>query len=154
MIGRNGIAIAKAYSSPGAVKTFNDRIERRRFSHDQSDPGHDLALAMSIFRNLKEAALEKAVVAFARSKFERYGELRSIKIDTADQSLSAEVLLKGEPEPVTISHAKYRIESKGEQKVLIISDVRISKEWAQNLLEDRFQEITIPVPDMVSSLLG
>src|SRR2546421_728131 len=110
--------------------------------------------AISAFRSLKEAALEKAILTFARSRFERYGELRWVKIDTAEQVLTAEVLLKGETEPVTISRAKYRVESKGDQKMLVVSDVKISKQWAQNLLDDRFREISFPVPDIVSSMLG
>jgi hypothetical protein len=108
---------------------------------------------MKALRKFKDAAIEQAVLMFARSKFERYGELQSVSVDTAEQELSAEVLLKGETEPVTISHANYRIESKGDKKVMVLYDIKISKEWAQNLLDDRFPELTIPIPDFVSSLL-
>ena len=108
----------------------------------------------SPLRKLKDAALEKAVLVFARSKFERYGELQLLNINTTERVLSAEVLLKGESEPIKVSQAKYRLESKGEQKVLVLYDIKISKEWAQNLLEDRFPEFPINVPDFVSSLLS
>ena len=94
----------------------------------------------SPLRKLKDAALEKAVLVFARSRFERYGELRWLNVDTAGKVLSAEVLLKGESEPVTVSQAKYRLESKGAQKLLVLYEIKVSKEWAQNLLEDRFPE--------------
>jgi hypothetical protein len=108
----------------------------------------------SPLRKLKDAALEQAVLMFARRKFERYGELCSLKVNTADKVLSAEVKLKGELEPVRISRAKYRLDSKGDQKLLVLYDVKVSKEWAQNLLEDRFQELPITIPDFVSSLLS
>jgi hypothetical protein len=107
-----------------------------------------------VLRRLKDAALEKAVLMFARPKFERYGELRSINVDTRSKVLKAEILLKGEEEPVTISRARYRLESKGDQKLLVVYDIKISREWAQNLLEDRFPELPIEIPDFVSSLLS
>jgi len=108
----------------------------------------------SPLRRLKDAALEKAVLMFARPKFERYGDLRWVKVNTAEKVLQAEVLLRGESEPVTISSAKYRLETKGKKSLLVLYDMQISKEWAQNLLEDRFQELPIAIPDFVSSLLG
>lgn len=108
----------------------------------------------SPLRKLKDAALEKAVLVFARSRFERYGELRWMNVDTAGKVLSAEVMLKGEKEPVIVSQAKYRLEQKGTQKVLVLYDIKISKEWAQNLLEDSFPEFPIKIPDFVSSLLS
>ena len=108
----------------------------------------------SPLRKLKDSALEKAVLVFARSRFERYGELNWLNVNTAEKVFSAEVFLKGESEPVTVSQAKYRLEAKGAQKVLVLYDIKISKEWAQNLLEDRFPEFPIPIPDFVSSLLS
>ena len=80
----------------------------------------------SPLRKLKDAALEKAVLVFARSRFERYGELRWLNVDTAGKVLSAEVVLKGESEPVTVSQAKYRLESKGAQKLLVLYEIKVS----------------------------
>jgi hypothetical protein len=111
-------------------------------------------MSSSPLRRLKDSALEKAMLLFARPKVERYGELRWLKVDTAEKVLSAELMLKGESEPLTISHAKYRLETNGKQKLLVVYDIRISKEWAQNLLEDRFAEFPIKIPDFVSSLLS
>jgi hypothetical protein len=108
----------------------------------------------SPLRKLKDAALEKAVLIFARSRFDRYGELNWVNVNTTEKILSAEVLLKGETQPLTVSQAKYRLESKGTQKVLVLYDIKLSREWAQNLLEDRFPEFPIRIPDFVSSLLS
>src|SRR5437016_14435417 len=72
----------------------------------------DFPMKRSALRALKDNALEKAVLMFARPKFERYGELLSIKIDTGEKILRAELWVKGEPEPVTTSRPRYRVESK------------------------------------------
>jgi hypothetical protein len=36
----------------------------------------------------------------------------------------------------------------------VLYDIKLSREWAQNLLEDRFPEFPIRIPDFVSSLLS
>ena len=101
----------------------------------------------------KDAALEKGLVMFFRPKIERYGEVRKFTLDTAEKSLSAEINLRGESEPLVISKARYRIEQRGTDTLLILHSVKVSKEWLQNLLDDHFQEITLKIPEVVKSLI-
>jgi hypothetical protein len=101
----------------------------------------------------KDAALEKALVMFLRPKIERYGEVRDFTLDTTRKSLSAEINLRGESEPLVISEARYRIEQRGDQTMLVFHGVKVSKEWLQNLLDDHFQEITVKVPEVVKALI-
>jgi len=106
-----------------------------------------------ILSRLKDAALEKALLAFLRPKVERYGEIRNFTLDSSQKIVTAEILLRAEPVPIVISRARYRLEQRGADTFLIIYDVKISREWAQNLLEDHFREIPIKVPDLVRNLL-
>lgn len=103
---------------------------------------------------LKDAALEKTLVAFLRPKLERYGELHRLTLDTSAKMVTGEIQLRGEPDVIAVSQARYRIEQNGADTVLIIYDVRLSKAWAQNLLEDHFREIPIKIPDLVRNLLA
>jgi hypothetical protein len=101
----------------------------------------------------KDLALEKALVVFLRPKIERYGEVRAFTLDTAEKSLSAEIMLRGESAPLVISDARYRIEQHGDETMLVFHGVKASKEWVQNLLDDQFQEIRVKVPEVVKALL-
>jgi hypothetical protein len=101
----------------------------------------------------KDTALEKALVMLLRPKFERYGELRQFALDTAEKTLSAEILLRGESAPLIISEARYRIETRAEDSYLVLHSVKVSKDCLQNLLSDHFPEIRLKIPDFVKALI-
>jgi hypothetical protein len=99
-----------------------------------------------LLHRAKKAALEKAVLLVLRPKVERYGEIRKLSLDTSAKKLAVEILLRGETESFKVSEAYYRIEERRGETILILHDVKVSREWAQNLLEDFFQEIPIKIP--------
>jgi hypothetical protein len=101
----------------------------------------------------KDAALEHALRLFLRQKMQRYGEIRELKLDTSAKVLSAEVQLLGDPLPLTISEAHYRLEKRGDTTWVIVHGIRVSREWAQNLLEDYFREIPLKIPEFIRPLL-
>jgi hypothetical protein len=102
---------------------------------------------------LKDAALEQTLLAWARPKFQRYGEIRRLTLNTAEKMLTAEVQLRGEVAPLVISEARYRLESGAQETHLIVYGVKLSREWAQNILDDHLREIPVKVPDFVRSLI-
>ena len=107
----------------------------------------------SSFSRVKDAALEKAVLLLLKPKLQRYGEIRAFGLDSSAKTMSAEVKLRGEPIPVTVSQARYRIEQGGSETYLVFYDVKVSREWAQNILEDHFPELRIKIPDFLGSLI-
>ena len=100
----------------------------------------------------KDAALKKAALLLLRPKVERYGEIRQFTLDTVAKRLSAEILLRGDPLPLIISEAQYRIEQNHGQAMLILYEIKVSREWLQNLLDDHFREISVKIPDFVRLL--
>lgn len=107
----------------------------------------------SLISRTKDAALRKALLHSLRPRFERYGEIRELEVNTTAKILTAELLLRGEPEPFVVSEARYRIERKGDESWIVFYAVKVSKEWAQNLVEDEFPEIPVKVPKMLEVLL-
>jgi hypothetical protein len=101
----------------------------------------------------KDAALRKALLHFLQPRFERYGEVRQLDVNTTAKIVTAEVALKGESLPFAISEAHYRIEKKGEESWIVFYRIKVSREWAQNLLDDEFPEISVKLPKMVEMLL-
>ena len=107
---------------------------------------------MSRLSRLKDAALEKALLLFLRPRLKRYGELSHVTLNTSEKVFTAEINLLGDSTPLTISRARYRIEKDDSHDVLVIYDVKLSKEWAQNLIEDHFDEARLKVPDSLRPL--
>lgn len=97
--------------------------------------------------------MEQAILRVAKSKFERYGELLKFTLDSSACSFSAEVLLHGESTPVSVPEGRYRLEEQNGQQFVVLYGIRISREWAQRLLDDHMPEIRLKAPDFVKSLL-
>ena len=112
-----------------------------------------MADARSSFSRFKDAALEKAVLLLLKPKLQRYGEIRAFGLDTSAKVMTAEIKLRGEPIPVTVSQARYRIEDAGNETYLVFYDVKVSREWAQNILEDHFPESRVKIPDFLRPLI-
>jgi hypothetical protein len=106
-----------------------------------------------VLQQLKDAALEQALLLFLRPRFERYGEIIRISLDTSRKVVSAEVHLRGEPTPLLVQEAHYRTEEIGEETRVIFYDIKVSREWAQHLIEDRFREIPIKIPPLLRGLI-
>lgn len=107
-----------------------------------------------MFSRIKDAALEKAILMVARPKIERYGEIRTLSLDTTAKIISAEIKLRGDAIPVNITEAHYQLEQAGQETFLILHHVKVSREWVQNLLDDHFPQIRLKIPDYVVPLIG
>ena len=90
---------------------------------------------------------------FLRPKVERYGEILELSVDSSAKLLSAKIQLHGEPTPLIISQALYRVDNVGAQSVLVFYGLKVSKQWVQNLLNDHFSEIAIKIPDFLTKFL-
>lgn len=113
-----------------------------------------LAMRRSALGRLKDAALEKTLLLLLRPKFERYGEIRAVSVDTTEKRVTADIRLLGDPIPLEITDAFYRVEpGDGETCVVTFYGVRASKPWLQHLIEDRAPEIRVPLPGYVRTLL-
>jgi hypothetical protein len=112
----------------------------------------DLVVAVMIGQ-FKDAALSKALVMLLGPKIARYGEIKNFSLNTAGKQFTAEIQLRGEAEPLVISEAHYRLEQEREQKILVIYGLKVSRTWAQNVLEDHMPEIKLKVPEVVASLI-
>ncbi len=102
---------------------------------------------------VKDAALERALLVWLRTKLHRYGEIQSLSLDTSAKLLTAEIHLRGEEAPLVISEARYRLEQGPKGTQVIVHGVKLSKLWAQNILDDHFREIRLKVPDFLRPLL-
>jgi len=108
---------------------------------------------VSALGRLKDIALEKGLAHFLRPKLARYGELKSLNVNTAKKSVSAEIQLLGEETPLVISNAHYRLEPEGERLFVAIHDVIVSRPWLQNVIDDHFDELRLEIPSSLRTMV-
>ena len=102
---------------------------------------------------VKDAALERALLVWLGSKLQRYGEIKRLSLDTSEKVLTAEIHLRGEDVPLVISEAHYRLEQGPKGTLIVLHGVKLSKEWAQSILDDHFREIRVKIPDFLRPLI-
>jgi len=101
----------------------------------------------------KDFAIEQALMLFLPPKLKRYGDLRKLSVNTTSKILTAEVRMLGDPIPLEATEIHYRVEESEAGVTIIFYGLKLSKEWIQNLVEDQFPEIRLPIPDFIRPLI-
>ena len=94
----------------------------------------------------KEGALEAAVKAFLNREFEKFGSINSLRLDSKQKTITAELALKGETSPLTVHVESYRIEEKDGVTYLTVQSARASREWVSAALDQFLVGRPIKVP--------
>jgi hypothetical protein len=95
----------------------------------------------------KDWLVEKTGTAMLnQSVLKPYGTLTRLKLDTAARSLSAEVELNGETQPVIIQIHEYELSEEGESLYFIIKKIETSREWLTALARDFAVDRKFEVP--------
>lgn len=68
--------------------------------------------------------------------------------------MSAEIVLVGESVPVTLEIGKYHITGTSGNHALVVDQVKASRPWLQNLLEDVLLGKPLPIPSLALIALG
>ena len=106
-----------------------------------------------MFTAAKDAMTSKAAQAFVNQRIARYGEVRTLKLDSRNKTVEVVCHLIGERDPVSIRINNYEIRDVGGKKVLRIGDCTCSRPWLQNLFEDYGRGREVPVPPWAASAL-
>lgn len=85
---------------------------------------------------------EKIIKLILNAKMRRYAHLLKLEIDTELKSISAEVLLRGEASPIQVHIGHYAILT-GEESGIKISQIRTSREWMTELIQELSPERVI-----------
>ncbi|GAA5117701.1 hypothetical protein GCM10023212_06950 [Luteolibacter yonseiensis] len=107
-----------------------------------------------MFGGIKDSLTSVAAKSLLASRLERYGKLTEFHLSSRDRTISAEILLEGELEPVAIHIGRYRIKAEAEEYLLEVEEISVSRIWLQNLLEDLLVGKPLPVPAMLLLALG
>ena len=97
----------------------------------------------------KDMTISSAVKIFAEKYISGFAVINAIEIDSSQKLFTAEVVLKGEKDPISLKVARYEIISEGARHLFVPHNVSASRQWldilAKEYLEDHAFEIPGPL---------
>lgn len=94
----------------------------------------------------KDAAVEHAALPFINARLAPLGVLRRLRIDSQAKTITAELDLKGEQEPIRVCVRDYRLTQEGDKTYLQAGRVEVSREWLSVLAAQLIPSQRLEVP--------
>jgi len=107
----------------------------------------------NLMRGAKDTAIAMALKSMVNDKMGMYGEVVQCSISTADNSLTAQALLKGEREKVDVKLERYELEQDGDTHYIVLKSFKTSREWLTVALNKFLAGKRYKLPSAVSRLL-
>jgi hypothetical protein len=101
----------------------------------------------------KDSAISSAMKILAEKYVSGFAHINTLKIDSFNRSLMAEVLLKGETEPIILTIVGYEIITKGEKRLFVPHAVSASRQWIDTLSKEYLQGRTFEIPAPLAKAL-
>jgi len=100
---------------------------------------------------MKDWLIEKTVPGLLNDRvLKPYGELTSFKFKSAECSAEAELMLKGETQPVRLRIGSYELISEGERTFVVIKELITSREWMTRLAQEFVIGKRFEIPESVA----
>ena len=99
-----------------------------------------------MLRKLKDGAVAWTIQQMLRSWLAPYGDLLSLNLESATRRVSADLLLKGETQPVRVEMAGYQVIEEEEGLRLTYDDLTVSRDWLQTLADNLLASRSIKLP--------
>ncbi len=106
-----------------------------------------------MFSAAKDAIASKAAQTYLNQRIARYGEVRTLKLDSRNKSGEVVCVLHGEPEPITVSVLRYELHERDGQTFVKLGRCTCNRVWLENLLNDFGQQREVPVPSWAAAAL-
>lgn len=106
-----------------------------------------------MFAAAKDALTSKAAQSYVNQRIARYGEVRTLRLDSSKKTVEVVCQLIGERDPVTIRVSQYEVIETGGNKFLRIGACTCNRPWLENLLNDFGKGREVPVPGWAASAL-
>lgn len=94
---------------------------------------------MSLFSRLnptKDRLIAGAVRLWFNQKYQRYGKMTTIHIDSSAKSIHIELELKGDATPLEINVKSYELSTESGETFIKIGEIESSREWINHLITD------------------
>lgn len=101
----------------------------------------------------KDSSVAFVLEKLLQKRFERYGTMIEIKIESRQSTASVTLLLRGEREPVTINIERYELGENASGNYFTVRQATASREWLTLLLQDFLLNKEFPIPEKYAGYL-
>lgn len=108
---------------------------------------------MSFLTTLKDQAAQLAVRALFKLKFNAFGNMTSLQINSKTKTIQLDLELKGETTPIKIAISRYELTEEGGKTYLCLGEINTSREWINVLLANYLTDRRLEVPSAVKIAL-
>lgn len=121
--------------------------------HGRLEQGASEGFYGGMFSAAKDAIASKAAQSFINQRIARYGEVRTLKLDSKNKSAEVVCALHGEPEPIMVRVERYELTQRDGQTFVRVVQCSANRPWLQNLLMDHGVDRDVPVPPWAAGAL-
>jgi hypothetical protein len=112
-----------------------------------------LDLLASAVAATKDRIVEASAKAFLNGKFEKFGAVTKLQLDSKNKTLCIELLLKGESLPVSINVGAYELTERDGASCLVLQRLDASREWVGAVLNEFVAGRPFKLPEGVKGFL-
>ncbi len=102
---------------------------------------------------MKDGALGVGLRAFFNDKFGEYGDVRECVVDTKAGRITAQVLMRGERDPITVTINRYEMVNESGKTYFTVRQLTTSRAWITLLLNKVLDGRRFEVPASVGMIL-
>ncbi len=105
-------------------------------------------------RNTKDVSAAHVFKAFLQQRFGRYGELKSLTLDSRAKQITAEVVFAGEPDSIFVYIRRYELTRSADGYYFTVKQASASKAWVNHALQDLAVDRRLPLLEKHAALLA
>ena len=106
-----------------------------------------------MFKKMKDAALSKGVKVAINGYIKEYGKMLKLNLDSKNKSISLEVLLEGEKEPLTVTVQRYELTEEKGKHLLKIYGIQTSRAWINTMAASYLEGKSFEIPNEYAKML-
>lgn len=110
---------------------------------------------MGLFSAAKDQMVQMAIrKVLDQPRFQRYGRLASLTLNTKEKRIEARVQLQGEAGMVDARVGAYEVIQVAGRWFVVLRQVSVSREWMQALATDFIEGRQLPLPPETAKLMA
>jgi hypothetical protein len=102
---------------------------------------------------MKDWLLSKALKVYVRDRVARYGELKSMAVNSQERTIDVAIQPHGEMHDVHLRVVRYSLLVREGKHLLTIDEATASRPWIAHLLEDYLRGRTFELPPIAAAVL-
>jgi S-adenosylmethionine synthetase len=99
-----------------------------------------------MFNLAKDLALSATGKNLINKKLDKFGEITHLNLDSKDDTIELEILLKGELAPLKVIIKGYTFTQKDDVHYISIQNIKTSREWLNHVVQDYVHDKEFKVP--------